>query len=135
MKNFFVVDSNNILKGSAFLDDFLEVTLPANFVQTNMTPETAWFGVMQYDRTAGVLVPYVPPVRVISKLEFDNRFTFQELAAMVEAKKTDAEVEALDRKIQMAPNINLEDPLVAFGLDVLISKGLLASGRKAEILA
>jgi hypothetical protein len=79
--------------------------------------------------------PVPEPVRVITPREFRQRFTDTEQAGIMAAAMQDVQV--LDWRLRAAEarDIDLDHPETALGIDFLISKGLLAEGRKAEILA
>lgn len=81
-------------------------------------------------------IPSAPPAtRVISKLEYMNRFTDAELIGIYTAAKTNVAVEVWLEKFKQAQNINLDDPQIRAGLDALVGGGLLAPDRPASILA
>lgn len=69
-----------------------------------------------------------------SVLEFRDRFTHAEQLAIRQAQMTDMEVGLVYDNFQAAQYIDLEDPRVAAGLDLYEAKGLLAAGRKTELL-
>lgn len=69
-----------------------------------------------------------------TKLEFQLRFTFDELVAIETAAETDAGVRVLQRQQQAAEFINILDPNTQLGILYLVSKGLLTDVRANEIL-
>lgn len=69
-----------------------------------------------------------------SVLEFRDRFTIDEQLAIRQAQFDDMEVGLVYDNFQAAQFIDIEDPRVAQGIDLYISKGLLDPGRKAELL-
>jgi len=73
--------------------------------------------------------------RLISRLDYMNRFTDAELAAIYTAARTDVNVEIWLEKFKLASSINLDDPKTLLGLQALETLGLIATGRAAEILA
>ena len=75
------------------------------------------------------------PVRILSKLDYMNRFTDAELAGIYTAAKSVVAVEILLEKFKMASDINLDDPSTVVGLQTMSKVGLIASGRVDEILA
>lgn len=90
----------------------------------------------------GVFAPEPPaPVRRLTKLEYMNRFTDGELAAIYGAAKVSPAVEVWLKKFEMAtPDgagkaIDLDDPRTIAGLQALEAATLLGAGRAAEILA
>jgi mRNA-degrading endonuclease toxin of MazEF toxin-antitoxin module len=77
---------------------------------------------------------YVAPPRILSKYKFNEKFTFAELVAITTAAKTDVEIEVMMTKLNLAGEINLDEPSLQLSVDLLIYKGLVAPERKAEIL-
>lgn len=73
--------------------------------------------------------------RLISKLDYMNRFTDAELVAIYTEAKTNVNVEIWLEKFKLAAEINLDDPRTSSGLQALETLGLIATGRAAEILA
>lgn len=73
--------------------------------------------------------------RLISRLDYMNRFTDAELAAIYTAARTDVNVEIWLEKFKLASSINLDDPKTLLGLQALETLGLIATGRPVEILA
>lgn len=69
-----------------------------------------------------------------SVLEFRDRFTITEQLNIRQAQLTDMEVGLVYDNFQAAQFIDVNDPRVAQGLDLYISKGLLEPSRKAELL-
>jgi|SRR5690625_716496 len=69
-----------------------------------------------------------------SVLEFRDRFTIDEQIAIRQAQFTDMEVGLVYDNFQAAQFIDIEDPRVEQGIDLYIAKGLLAPGRKTELL-
>ncbi len=80
-------------------------------------------------------------VRKLTKLEYMNRFTDSELAAIYGAAKVSPAVEVWLKKFEMAtPDadgkaIDLGDPRTIAGLQALEAATLLGAGRATEILA
>lgn len=69
-----------------------------------------------------------------SVLEFRDRFTIEEQLAIRQAQFTDMEVGLVYDNFQAAQFIDIEDERVEQGIDLYISKGLLAPERKADLL-
>ena len=84
-------------------------------------------------------VPVVPVVeqtpRIITKLDYMNRFHDDELAALYGAAKTVVQIEVWLEKFKMSEHIDLNDPRTIGGVQALESAGLIAQGRANEILA
>lgn len=76
-----------------------------------------------------------PSSRVLTKLQFLNRFTNEELAAVYTAAKTNVLVEVFLDKLKLAQEINLDDPQTVGGLQALAAAGLLSEARVQEVLA
>lgn len=75
------------------------------------------------------------PIRITSKLEYMNRFTDAELAAIYTAAKSVISVEIWLEKFKLASEIDLDDPRTIGGVRAMEAAGLLATGRAAVILA
>lgn len=73
--------------------------------------------------------------RLISKLDYMNRFTDAELVSIYTAAKTNVNVEIWLEKLKLSAEINLDDPKTSTGLQSLETLGLIGTGRAAEILA
>lgn len=74
------------------------------------------------------------PRTVFSVREFRARFTQDEQIAIRSASLTDMKVGIVYDDFQSAQFIDVHDPAVAQGIDLYVTKGLLAPGRKAELL-
>lgn len=83
-----------------------------------------------------------PARRIMSKLEFRRRFTQDELVRMDNPELfiqglTDiqrAAIRTMQRNFDLAEYIDLDDPLVVDGLQLMVSHGLLTPSRFNEIL-
>lgn len=73
--------------------------------------------------------------RVLTKLQFLNRFTNEELAAVYTAAKTNVLIEVFLDKLKLAQEISLDDPQTVGGLQALAAVGLLSEARVQEVLA
>lgn len=72
-----------------------------------------------------------PAERTLSVQDFRSRFTDAELAGVVSS--ADVAVKVLLVKLQTRADVDLADPQIAAGLDLLVSKGLLTAARRAVI--
>lgn len=72
--------------------------------------------------------------KLLSKLDFMNRFTMPEMAAVYTAAKQNVLVEILLDQLKMAEFINTTDPRVMMGINMLEQAGLIDAGRASEIL-
>ena len=82
-------------------------------------------------------VDAVQPViteRKISKLEYMELFTDNEMVSIFAAAKASPLVEIWLEKFRLSEFIDLADPRNADGLQALESAGILGQGRAAEIL-
>lgn len=79
-------------------------------------------------------VPSPYPDSAMTRGGFRNRFTFAEKVAIKAAEATDPMLQVLADDQSQATFIDLSDPAVAAGLDLLIYKGLITPERKADIL-
>lgn len=78
--------------------------------------------------------PVIEPKTTLTKLEYMNRFTDAELAAIYTAAKTVIAVEVWLEKFKLSTDIELTDPRTVSGVQALEDAGLLAEGRADEIL-
>ncbi|ADP17940.1 hypothetical protein IPU70_15320 [Achromobacter sp. SD115] len=67
--------------------------------------------------------------------EFVRRFSMDEQLAIRQAQLADMEVGLVYDDFNRADFIDLEDPAVAAGIDLYVSKGLLLPKRRDELLA
>ena len=79
--------------------------------------------------------PTPPPVRILTKLQYMNRFHDAELEGVYTAAKTVVQIEIWLDKFKLATDINLDDPETVTGLENMVTAGLLTQSRVAEILA
>lgn len=97
-------------------------------------------GVWRRDQVTGDIVkhtfpPAAPKYKTkFSVLEFRYRFTIDEQLAIRQAQFNDMEVGLVYDSFQAAQFIDIEDSRVAQGIDLYISKGLLNSNRKSQLL-
>jgi hypothetical protein len=71
----------------------------------------------------------------ITKLALLNRMTDAEFIGIINAAKTDAEVELWKTRFDLSPTIDLNDgSRVVAGFPMLVSKGLLTQERATEII-
>lgn len=75
------------------------------------------------------------PASTLTKLEYMNRFTDAELAAIYTAAKAVVEIEIWLEKFKATTEIDLSDPRTVSGVQALEGAGLIAAGRAQEILA
>ncbi len=81
--------------------------------------------------TAEEIIARTPP---LSRLDFMNRFTLSEMAAIYTAAKQNVLVEIMLDQLKMAEFINVADQRTAAGIQMLEQAGLIAAGRATEIL-
>ncbi len=80
--------------------------------------------------------PVIKPAPVqLSKLEFLEAFTEDELELIYTAAKTVVKIEIFLDKFKLAEYIDATDPKLQLGIRALEAGGLLATGRADEILA
>lgn len=74
-------------------------------------------------------------IGVLTSAGFVARFTPAEYAGIITAAETDSGVAALVGELTASPYVALDDPRLDPGLALLVSAGLLAPERPAEIVA
>jgi hypothetical protein len=72
---------------------------------------------------------------ILTKLQFENRFTFDELVAIETAAETNPGIRVLQKKQAKADFIDLTDENTILGVMFLNSVNLLTQERMTEILA
>lgn len=90
-----------------------------------------------YDVGTQAFTPPVPavPRRTLTKLQFLRLMTQEERIAFRQAAKVNAEMEDFMHLLDLAADVDKDDPDVISGLAAAEAGGLLAPGRAAEILA
>ena len=78
--------------------------------------------------------PIIQYKTILTPFEFKNRFTSEERIAARVLSKTDMEVDDLWDMLNTAQEVDLNDPMVIYGLPLLVSKGVLTQIRCDEIL-
>lgn len=73
--------------------------------------------------------------RILTKLDYMNRFTDTELATIYTVAKTNVAVEIWLEKFKLSTEINLDDQRTIYGVLALEQFGLIGVGRASEILA
>lgn len=80
-------------------------------------------------------IPTLPPVRVVTVLQFRDRLTAEEELAITAAGMTSPAVRVWLDRLAAAQEISLDDPRTVAGLQQMEATGLLAPGRGTEIRA
>lgn len=76
----------------------------------------------------------VPTPRRCTHKDFAERFSEQEMLAIMDAAKTSPALAAWWEKFKLAKDINLDDPMTQSGVRALEIAGVLKAGRADEIL-
>lgn len=76
-----------------------------------------------------------PASRILTHLQYMNRFTQAELRAIYTLSKTVVDMEIWLDKFRQASHIDLDEQELADGLAALVAGGVLAANRPAEIRA
>ena len=80
-----------------------------------------------------VASPPAPASRILTHLQYMNRFTQSELRSIYTLAKTVIDMEIWLDKFRQATHINLDEPELIAGLASLVAAGVLAANRPAEI--
>lgn len=91
-----------------------------------------YFG--NYELVEDIPSPLIP-VSQLTKLEFQLRFTFEELVAIEVASDTNPAIRVLKNQQALAEYIDLSFPNTQLGIMYLVSIGLLTHDRGLEILS
>ncbi len=75
-----------------------------------------------------------PKDRILTKLEYMNRFTDNELATIYTVAKQNVAVEIWLEKFKLSSEVYLDDPRTVAGVQALEYYGLIGQGRAQEIL-
>ncbi len=78
--------------------------------------------------------PIVQYKTILTPFEFKNRFTSAERIAARVLARTDDELDDLWDMLASAQEVNLDDPLLIYGLPLLVLKGIITQERCDEIL-
>lgn len=72
--------------------------------------------------------------KVVTKLDFMNRFTMEELAGIYTIAKSEVLIEVFLDKLKLAEHLDLANPNTVAGVHALATSGLLTEARAGEIL-
>ena len=130
MPNYVQLDDNNIVTG---------VTKAANTIDAANMIEIAEYDTSllgkKYENGVFVEGPVVVLPSIITKIALLNRMTDAEFIGIINAAKTDAEVELWKTRFDNATTIDLNDgSRVVAGFPMLVTKALLTQARATEIL-
>ena len=130
MPNYVQLDDNNLVVGINQTTGTIDA---ANMIET---PEydTSLLG-KKYENGVFVDGPAIVLPSIITKLALLNRMTDAEFIGIINAAKTDAEVELWKTRFDNATTIDLNDgSRVVAGFPMLVTKGLLTQERATKIL-
>jgi len=136
MLRFAIVGADNIVRNIAIAEEAMNID--GTWINlTDITPEPGigW----TYENAVFVAPPAPPPAppepSVITKIALLNRMTDAEFIAIINAAKTDAEIELWKTRFDSTTSIDLADgSRVVAGFPMLVAKGLVTQTRSAEIL-
>lgn len=98
---------------------------------SDMTPEA--FGELILNREGSGFANNAQ-IGILTSAAFVGRFSPSEYAAIIAAAETEPQIASLVSEVMGSAFIYLDDPRLDPGLDQLEAAGLIAAGRKAEIL-
>jgi len=116
----------------------VEERLTGNVVYAYGADAPDHFDLYPLDTYNHTLVPDVaspPPERIITKLEYLRRFTSNERIAIRTAALSNAVLNDYMALLELAQEVNLDDPDTVSACQMLEQAGLIGAGRAAEILA
>ena len=93
------------------------------------------FPLEQFNHIRQKEVETAPVPRTITKLEYLRRFTPKERIAIRDAAEQIAVLADYLKLMELAQEINLDDPDTVAAVQMLEQSGLIAAGRAAEVLA
>lgn len=79
--------------------------------------------------------PYPVKQKALTRLEFMERFTDEELIGIFTAAKQSVPLEVFLEKLKAAEEILLDNTLTVAGINALVAVGLLTTARAEEILS
>ena len=106
------------------------------YAYTAETP-TEWpeYPFAAYNHVLQIPEPVAPVVRIMTKREYLGRFTQAERVAIRAAASANPVLDDYLKLMELAQEINLDDPDTVAAVTLLEQVGLLAQGRGVEILA
>ena len=136
MLRFAIVGADNVVRNVAIAEEAMNID--GTWINlTDITPEPGigW----TYENAVFAAPPAPPPAppepTIITKIALLNRMTDAEFIGIINAAKTDAEVELWKTRFDNATTIDLNDgSRVVAGFPMLVTKGLLTQERATEIL-
>ena len=137
MLRFAIVGADNVVRNVAIAEEAMNID--GTWINlTDITPEPGigW----TYENAVFAAPPAPPPappeLSIITKIALLNRMTDAEFIGIINAAKTDAEVELWKTRFDNATSIDLNDgSRVVAGFPMLVTKGLLTQERATAILA
>ena len=93
------------------------------------------FPLEQYNHIRQKEVEAAPVPRTITKLEYLRRFTTDERVAIRAAAAANPVLDDYLKLMELAQEINLDDPDTVAAVQMLEQSGLIAAGRADEVLA
>lgn len=100
----------------------------------NVIPNAEWVEIQKSEYDQLNVQPQLSPRTQFTSLEFLDRFTEAEQLEVVQATMQSATVKLWYDRLLAAMFIDLNDPRTEFGIDALITAGLIAADRKAALL-
>jgi len=93
------------------------------------------YPVEQFNHIRQKEVVAAPTQRTITKLEYLRRFTTDERVAIRATASANPVLDDYLKLMELAQEINLDDPDTVAAVQMLEQAGLIAAGRAAEVLA
>ena len=131
----FAIVADNVVRNVAIAEEAMNID--GTWINlTDITPEPGIGWTYENAVFAAPVIPAPSPLpSIITKLALLNRMTDAEFIGIINAAKTDAEVELWKTRFDNATAIDLADgSRVVAGFPMLVSKGLLTQELSAEIL-
>ena len=99
--------------------------------------EVNGFDLVDYEHTEWIpdAQPVAPTSHTLTKLEYLRRFTTEERVAIRAAAASNPVLDDYLKLMELAQEINLDDPDTVAAVQMLEQAGLIAAGRAAEVLA
>jgi hypothetical protein len=131
----FAIVADNVVRNVAIAEEAMNID--GTWINlTDITPEPGIGWTYENAAFTAPVIPTPSPLpSIITKLALLNRMTDAEFIGIINAAKTDAEVELWKTRFDNATTIDLNDgSRVVAGFPMLVTKALLTQARATEIL-
>lgn len=116
-------------------DDFIQtLTGYDEILEVSDISEQPVIGDTYIDQVFSRPIVIQPSTTILTKLQFSQKFTFEELIAIEMAAVSNPGIRVLQQQQSAAEFIDLSDTNTIFGVNYLVSQNLITQERSVEIL-